>query len=303
MSEPSPPLWDTFVDRTAPMLAAACLGLGSAGLCLDWLGGAGAPSLYACALALAFVLVRRVSGTSVRPSLATVYHSDEDGLLVAPKAGRMIRLPWVGIIEMCEGPLGTVTLVTRDAKVCLPRRVARREAFGMAAFERIVPRLAGELWDGLANGRMVVVAGGGHSSLIALTFGLAVGAAIIMPTNPAWCLALVAVVLAAALLVRWRGRSVFMSSRGIGDRERFIAWDGAELDEGRWTLAVRDPSTGWVARIPRSAVNYHAIAVVARTAQALTGSGVESVAFRSAHDSGGVRIVVEGSRPGGGQPH
>ncbi len=297
------PLWDTVVDRSPSTLAAGCAGLGAVGLWIDWVGGVGAPALYVGALVLAAVLARALTTVSLRPSWGVVYHSDDDGLLVAPEAGRLVRLPWPAVIEMRENLWGSVNLVTRETRVRLPRRIARRDGFGLAAFERIVPRLASELWEGLANGRMVVVTGERHAAVVVLVLGLALAAAVMLPASLAWGAGLLATGIAVLAVVRTRARSVFMSARGIGDRDRFIDWEGAELSEGRWWLVVRDPDTGWVARIPRSAVNYHAIAVVARTAQALSGSGVDTVAFRSSHDAGGVRIVVEGTRSGGTPLH
>lgn len=293
-------LWDTCVDRT-PRILGLCAGLlACSGMALGW-GGAGAAALacYVASLGLGAFAVRNLTNVSIRPSWAVVYHSDDDGLLVAPLNGPAVRLPWGAIIEMREGPLGALHLVTRDNQVRLPRRIARREAFGMAAFEQVVPRLAGDLWESLMNGRVVAVAPSRQTTVVTLVLGLAVGAAIMTPAWLAWCLGLLALGAVLFVATQPRRKGVFLSARGVGDRDQFIAWEGAELCEGRWTLVVRDPDTGWAARVPRTAVNYHAVAVVARTAQALSGSGVESVAFRSSHDGGGVRIVVEGTRQGG----
>lgn len=298
------PLWETVVDRSPRTLALCTTGLGFAGMAFDWRGGSGAALVcYLACLALAAMVVRNLTNVSFRPSWTVVYHSDDEGLLVAPRKGPALRLPWGTIVEMREGPLGALHLVSRDAQVRLPRRVAQREAFGMAAFERVVPRLASDLWEGIMNGRVVAVAPARPTTVVALVLGLAVGAAIMMPSWLAWGLGLVALGMVLFVATQPRRKGVFLSARGVGDRDQFIAWEGAELSEGRWTLVVRDPDTGWVARVPRTAVNYHAVAVVARTAQALSGCGVESVAFRSAHDSGGVRIVVEGTRQTGSQYH
>jgi hypothetical protein len=303
MTPPPLPLWDTVVDRSPSVLAAAGVGLGAAAVWIDWAGGAGAPPLYAGALVLAALLARALTTVTLRPSWGVVYHSDDDGLLVAPVSGRVVRLPWPAVIEMRENFWGSVSLVTREASVRLPRRIARRDGFGLAAFERVVPRLAGELWEGLANGRMVVVTGERYRAVVVLVLCLALAASVMLPASLVWGAGLLATGIVVLAVVRTRTRSVFMSARGIGDRDQFIGWESAELSEGRWWLVVRDADAGWVARIPRSAVNYHAIAVVARTAQALSGSGVDSVAFRSAHDGRGVRIVVEGTRSGGPSVH
>ena len=303
MARPGTPLWDTVVDRSPAALAAGCAVLCVTGLWMDAVDGVAARSFYVGALCAGVMLVRALTSVSMRPSWGVVYHSDDDGLLVAPQGGRIVRLPWHAVIEMRENAWGSVCLTTRENRVWLPRRIARRDGFGLAAFERVVPRLASELWEGLANGRMAVVGAERHVAVVLLVLTLAVASAVAIPASLAWCVGLLAGAIAILLVLRTRNRSVFMSARGIGDRDRFIAWEGAELSEGRWWLVVRDPDTGWAARIPRSAANYHAIAVVARTAQALSGSGVDSVAFRSAHDDGGVRIVVEGSRSGGTPVH
>jgi len=289
-------LWDTAVDRIPPLLAAVAAASAAVGLGLHLTGAAAARLFLAAAVLAAVSLFRRLTPVRLTPSWGIVYHSDDDGLLVACGSGRVLRLQWDAITEMREGALGSLVLVSRDARVRLPRRIARRAAFGMAAFERIVPRLASDLWDGLTNGRMVVVGPTRQTAAVAVALALAVGAALAMPSLLGYALALTAVTLVVLAAVQPGRRPVFISARGIGDRDRFIAWNGAELAESRFTLVVRDPETGWVARIPRTAANYHAIAVVARTAQALSGAEVESVAFRSTHDGESVRIVVEGTR-------
>jgi hypothetical protein len=298
MAERGRVLWDTAVDRIPPVLAAVAAACAAVGLTLHLIGASSARLFLAAALLAGVSLFRRLTPVRLIPSRGIVYHSDEDGLLVACGGARVLRLQWDAITEMREGALGSLILVSRDVRVRLPRRIARRAAFGMAAFERIVPRLASDLWDGLTNGRMVVVGPKRQSAAVAVALGLAVGAALTMPSVLGYVLAGAAVTLVVLAAVQPGRRPVFISARGIGDRDRFIAWNGAELAESRFTLAVRDPETGWVARIPRTAANYHAIAVVARTAQALSGAEVESVAFRSTHDGENVRIVVEGTRAG-----
>ena len=291
-------LWDTAVDRIPPVLAAVAASSAAVGLLLHVTDASAAPLFLAAAALAAVSLFRRLTPVRLTPSWGIVYHSDDDGLLVACGSGRVLRLQWDAITEMREGTLGSLVLVSRDARVRLPRRIARRAAFGMAAFERIVPRLASDLWDGLTNGRMVVVGPRRQTTAVVCALGLAIGAALAVPGMLAYVLAAGAVTLVVLAVIQPGRRPVFISARGIGDRDRFIAWNGAELAESRFTLAIRDPETGWVARIPRTAANYHAIAVVARTAQALSGAEVESVAFRSTHDGDNVRIVVEGTRAG-----
>jgi hypothetical protein len=303
MAETGRALWDTVIDRTPVALGAGCAALAVAGMLVDWAGVPGAPGLYLAAMCAALALGRSLANVSFRPTGSVVYHSDADGLIVASRTGDVRRLSWDDVIEMQEGWLGGLVLLTRDARIRLPRRVARREAFGLAAFEHLVPRLAGELWEGLVNGRMVAIGPPRQTAVAVLAIGLVVGAALLVPSGYAWWLTFAAGALVVAAILYPRRRTVFLSARGIGDRDRFIAWEGAELAESRWTLAIRDPDTGWVARISRRVANYHAIAVVARTAQALSGSDVDSVAFRSSHDDGGVRIVVEGTRTGGQSYH
>jgi hypothetical protein len=298
MPEATGPLWDTAIDRSPPLLAAGAVGLGAAGAAVHCSGGTAAPVLFTAAVALAVMLARHLTRVACRPVWIAVYHSDDDGLVVAPRRGRASHLTWEAIIEMRESAWGELVIVTPETWVRLPRRVARRDAFGMAAFERVVPRLAGELWDGLANGHMVAICPDRRGAVLALVLGLAVGAGLVLPAGVAWGSAILAGGLVLFAATRTRTRGVWLSATGIGDRDRFIGWDGAELSENRWSLIVRDPVSGWVTRIPRSVANYHAIAVVACAAQALGGSEVTSVAFRSATDSRGIRIVVEGSVPG-----
>jgi hypothetical protein len=296
-------LWDTVTDRAPGILAVIGAGAAAAGAALHWAGVDGSLFFYGGAVLAAVLCIGSLAPVSLRPSWGIVYHSDDDGLLIASGANAVVRVPWDAVTEMREGALGSLLLTSRDAHVRLPRRIARRDTFGLAAFERIVPRLAGDLWEGLMNGRMVVVGPRRQTTAVVVALGAAVGAALVMPSALGWYLALVAVGLVVLAATYPGRRPVFMSARGIGDRDRFIAWNGSELIEGRWLLVVRDPETGWVARIPRTAANYHAIAVVARTAQALSGSDVETVAFRSTHDGEGVRIVVEGTRSGGRAYH
>jgi len=296
-------LWDTAVDRIPPLLATVVATSAVVGIALHMTGTTTAPLFLTAAVLAAVSLFRRLTPVRLTPSWGIVYHSDDDGLLVACGSSRVLRLQWDAITEMREGALGSLMLVSRDARVRLPRRIARRTAFGMAAFERIVPRLASDLWDGLTNGRMVVVGPKRQTTAVIVALGLAIGAALTVPSPLAYLLAIAAAALVVLAATQPGRRPVFISARGIGDRDRFIAWNGAELAESRFTLIVRDPETGWVARIPRTATNYHAIAVVARTAQALSGAEVESVAFRSTHDGDSVRIVVEGTRAGGRAYH
>jgi len=252
---------------------------------------------------LAGLLVLCLRHPSARPFRSVMYHSDDDGLVVAPQAGRLMRLSWDSIIEIKENSLGGLALATRDDQVWLPRRIARRDSFGTAAFQRVVPRLASELWEGLTNGRMVAICPERGRIVLAVVLGLTVGVALVAPSGLLWALATLVGGTVLFVVTRSWTRSVFLSARGVGDRDRFIGWEAAELYEHRWSLVVRDPDSGWIARIPRRVANYHAIAVVASAAQALGGSGVETVAFRSAQDTGRIRILVEGSVPGSGLYH
>jgi hypothetical protein len=298
MAERGRVLWDTAVDRVPTVLVAVVVASAAAGLVLHFTDAPAAPLFLAVAVLATVWLFRRLTPTRLMPSWGIVYHSDDDGLLVACGSTRVLRLQWDAITEMREETLGSLILVSRDARVRLPRRIARRTSFGMAAFERIVPRLASDLWDGLTSGRMVVVGPRRQTAWVVAGLGLATASALAAPSALAYALAVPAAVLVVLAVVQPGRRPVFISARGIGDRDRFIAWSGAELAESRFTLRVRDPETGWAARIPRTAANYHAIAVVARTAQALSGAEIESVAFRSTHDGESVRIVVEGTRAG-----
>ena len=266
----------------------------------------GSSALFAlgAALVLAGLLVlflgKKSGSWLFRP---VMYHSDDDGLLVAVTAGRLMHLPWEAIVELRESPWGGLVLATREGQVWLPRRVARRGSFGMAAFQRVVPRLAGELWEGIVSGRMVAVRPERGRTALAVVLGLTVGTALVVPGGPVWSMVMLGGGLVLLAATRSRTRGVFLSARGVGDRDRFIGWEVAELHEYRWSLVVRDPDSGWAVRIPRSVPNYHAVALVACAAQSLSGSGVESVAFRSAQDSRRIRIVVEGSIPDDGQYH
>lgn len=283
---------------------AAAFGLGAVGIVVGtWPLDVVSVLLGGAALATLTVLYRYVVPSWIRPLRPLTYHSDDDGVLIASDAGRLERIAWDNIAEVRESSLGTLILTTGASEARLPRRVARRDAFGMAVFERVIPRLAGELWDGLVKGRMVTVCQERQRIGLLIVLGLAVGAGLVVAGWLGWGLVVCGAALFVVVLTRLRTRGVFLSSRGVGDRDRFIAWETAEIEEHRWSLVVRDSATGWIARIPRTAVNYHAIAVVAAAAQVLSGSGVESVAFRTASDSGRIRIVVEGNLPSGAQYH
>jgi len=274
-----------------------------AGAAVLWLGGSTTQFLAIAGLPLAAVLVAWMRPGFARPFRGVMYHSDDDGLVVAPQAGQVMRLSWDAIVELRESPWGGLVLATRESQVLLPRRIARRDSFGTAAFQRVVPRLAGDLWEGLANGRMVSICPERGRPVLTVVLGLAVGAGLVLPGGVLWGLATLVGGLVLFMATRSRTRGVFLSARGVGDRDRFIGWDAAELHEHRWSLVVRDPDSGWVVRIPRRVANYQAISVVASAAQALSGSGVEAVAFRSAQDSGRIRILVEGNLPEGGLYH
>jgi len=304
MAESTRSLWDTVVARSARLLVAEVLMSAVAGAAVLWLGGSTRLFLVIAALGLAAVLVAWLRpGSSARLFRGIMYHSDDDGLVVAPQAGGLTRLPWDSIVELRESPWGGLVLATRESQVLLPRCIARRDSFGTAAFQRVVPRLAGDLWEGLSNGRMVAICPERGRPVLTVVLGLAIGVSLVLPGGILWGLATLVGGLVLFMATRSRTRSVFLSARGIGDRDRFIGWDAAELHEHRWSLVVRDPDSGWVVRIPRRVANYQAIAVVASAAQALSGSGVEAVAFRSAQDSGRIRILVEGNLPEGGLYH
>jgi hypothetical protein len=303
MPESVRPLWDTIVDRSAPILAAATIVLFAATLMAAGIGNPQSPLFYGSAAVVIALAARRITRPWVRPFQPVMYHSDDDGVLVWSRRGVLTRLEWDAIVEVRESLGGDMMLTTRDNRIWLPRHVARRDAFGMAVFERVVPRLAGEMWDGLVGGRMLAISPERQRIAVTLVLALAVGAGVVAPGGLEWALLTLGLGLVVLVALRSRMRGVFLSVRGVGDRDRFIAWEAAELQEHRWALVVRDPTSGWVARIPRTALNYHAIAVVACAAQVLSGSGVESVAFRTANDSGRVRIVVEGNLPGGTEYH
>jgi hypothetical protein len=303
MPESTRPLWDTVVDRFPSVIGAAGLGLGAAAVMAIWPLERLVALLLGIGLASVAVLVRCALPPVARPLGTLTYHSDDDGVLIASAAGRLQRMSWDTICEVRENTWGAMILTTDTGELRIPRRVARREAFGMAVFERVVPRLASDLWDGLVSGRMVTVCSERHRFGVLAVLTLAIGAGLAIQGGAGWVLSALAGGLFLLVVTKLRARGVFLSSRGLGDRDRFIAWETAELEENRWSLVVRDTATGWITRIPRTVVNYHAIAVVAAAAQVLSGSGVESVAFRTATDSGRVRIVVEGNLPGGAQYH
>jgi hypothetical protein len=303
MPESTRPLWDTVVDRFPSVIGAAGLVLGAAAAVAIWPLDRLASLLFGFGLASVAVVVRCAIPPVARPLAALTYHSDDDGVLIASAAGRLQRMSWDTISEVRESTWGAMTLTTDTGELRLPRRIARRDAFGMAVFERVVPRLASELWDGMVSGRMVTVCRERHRIDVLGVLTLAIGAGLTIQGGFGWALSVLAAGSFLLVVMKLRARGVFLSSRGLGDRDRFIAWETAELEESRWSLVVRDTATGWVARIPRTVVNYHAIAVVAAAAQVLSGSGVESVAFRTASDSGRIRIVVEGNLPGGAQYH
>jgi hypothetical protein len=297
-------LWETVVDRVPRIGLAAGFGLSAVVVvAAAWPLDIIAVLVVGAVLSVLAVVLRRASPVRIRLPRPLTYHSDDDGVLVASDAGRLQRASWDAVCEVRETTLGAMILTTGASCIRFPRRVARRDAFGMAVFERVIPRLAGELWDALVKGRMVTVCQERQRIGVLVVLALAVGAGLMIAGGLGWALAAIGVGLFLVVWTRLRARGVFLSSRGVGDRDRFIAWETAEIEEHRWSLIVRDTATGWIARIPRTAVNYHAIAVVAAAAQVLSGSGVESVAFRTASDSGRIRIVVEGSLPSGAHYH
>jgi hypothetical protein len=300
-----PPLWATVVDRSPLLLASGCLGFLGVAAAAHVAGSLVAPFLYVAALVVGAVLAWRLARGTVAPCGSILYHSDADGIVVAPSRGRTVHLAWDGIVEVREGWAGGLTLATRDARVTLPGHLARHGDFGHAVLARVVPRLAAELWEQLACGRMVALRHRGYAPALACALGVGAGAILVLPGAALWLPVLVAAAIGVVVIAGRRGRGdVFLSAHGIGRRSRFVGWDGAEVREGWWTLSVRDPTSGWMARIPRSARNYHALAVVARAAAALAGETMESVVFRPAYDGDGVRIIVEGRvLAGGGQGH
>ena len=175
MVESTRSLWETVEARSARLLVAGVLTSAVGAAAVLWLGGFTRLFFAIAALELAAVLVAWIRPGSTRLFRGIMYHSDDDGLVVAPQEGPLKSLPWDAIVELREGPWGGLVLATRESQVFLPSRIARRDSFGTAAFQRVVPRLAGDLWEGLANGRMVAICPERGRPVLTVVLGLAIG--------------------------------------------------------------------------------------------------------------------------------